>query len=93
MLTSKDNSKTGNILNIVIVTLMKQGDIHNPESITSMYHYHRSIFAFVFYNLTGERPIKNPLPKVLTPTILMPLPCLRLDNGIMLPMFQRKTYF
>jgi len=38
---------------------MKQGDIHNPESITRMYHYHRSICAFVFYNLTGQHPIKK----------------------------------
>ena len=51
---------------------MKEGDIHNPESITRMYHYHRSICAFVFYKITGKRPIKNPVPKVLTLTIWMP---------------------
>ena len=76
---------------------MKQGDIHNPESITRMYHYHRSICAFVFYNLTGKHPIKFPslkswLLQFECKQKSYSLPCLRLDNGKLLPEFQRKTY-
>jgi hypothetical protein len=48
MLTAKDNAKIGNFPNKVAVSLMKQGDIHNPESINRRYHYHRSICVFVF---------------------------------------------
>ena len=50
---------------------MKQGDIHDPESITRSYHYHRSMCVFVFYSLTGKHPVKNLVPKVLIPTNLM----------------------
>jgi len=57
MPTAKDKSKIGNFPYKVAVTSMKQGDIHNPKSITRSYHYHRSICAFVFYSLTGKRPV------------------------------------
>jgi hypothetical protein len=77
---------------------MRQGDIYNPESIKGRYPYHRSICAFVFYNLTGKSPIKNPVPKVLTYTILMKAGMLfptflPLGKGKRLSKFQRKTNF
>jgi hypothetical protein len=72
MLTAKDNSKIGKFSNKFAVSLMKQGDIYNAESINRRFPFHTSICVFMCYSLTGKRPTQNPVSKVLTPTTLMP---------------------
>jgi hypothetical protein len=84
MLTAKDNSKIKHFPGKFLVTLINQGDIHNPEIITRRYHYHRSICAFVFYSLTGKRPVKIPVPKCYS------LPCLLLDNATITKVKKKK---
>jgi hypothetical protein len=86
MVTAKDNSEIENFPNKILVTLMKQGDIHNPEIITRRYHYHRSICAVLFYTFTGKRPVKNPDPKCYF------LPCLRLDNAIVTKVSKKNIF-